>query len=72
VCACRALHCAALIRLKRKRKLYRAAPPRKPRQRGAPCKHGPLFQGTFPDTQEPADAQWEGTDEQGKRVVVSC
>ncbi len=72
VCACRELGCAALIRLKRNRKLYRAAPPRKPKQRGAPCKHGPLFQGTRPQTQGPADAEWEGTDEHGKRVVVSC
>jgi hypothetical protein len=38
VCACRELGCAALIRLKRNRKVYRAAPPRKPKQRGAPCK----------------------------------
>jgi hypothetical protein len=72
VCACRELGCQALIRLKRNRKLYRAAPPRKPQQRGTPCKHGPLFQGTRPETYGPADAQWEGTDEQGKRVVVSC
>jgi len=70
--ACRELHCCALIRLKRNRRLYRAAPVRKPKQRGAPCKHGPLFQGTRPETQGTADAQWEGTDEQGKRVVVSC
>ena len=70
--ACRELECAALIRLKRNRKLYRAAPSRKPKQRGAPCKHGPLFQGTRPETCGPADAQWEGTDEHGKRVVVCC
>ena len=72
VCACRELGCAALIRLKRNRKLYRAAPPKKEKQRGAPRKHGPLFQGTRPETYGSADAQWEGTDEQGKRVVVSC
>ncbi len=70
--ACRELHIGALIRLKRNRKLYRAAPPRKPKQRGAPCKHGPLFQGTRPETYGPADAEWEGFDEHGKRVVVSC
>lgn len=45
VCACQQLSVRALIRLKRNRKLYRAAPPR-----GAPCKHGPLFQGTRPET----------------------
>jgi hypothetical protein len=70
--ACRELGVGALIRLKRNRKLYRPAPPRKPKQRGAPCKHGPLFQGTRPESYEPADAEWEGVDEHGKRVVVSC
>lgn len=65
------LGCPALIRLKRNRKLYRAAPPRQAHQRGAPCKHGPLFQGTRPETYGPADAEWEGVDEHGKRVVVS-
>ncbi|TME07303.1 MAG: transposase [Chloroflexi bacterium] len=72
VCACHELNVGALIRLKRHRKLYRAAPPRQPKQRGAPCKHGPLFQGTRPETYGPADAEWEGVDEHGKRVVVSC
>lgn len=72
VCACRELHCAALIRLKSNRRLYRRAPVRSPKQRGAPRKHGPLFQGTRPQTQGTADAQWEGTDEHDKRVVVSC
>ncbi len=70
--ACHELAAQALIRLKRNRKLYRAAPPRKEKQRGAPCKHGPLFQGTRPETYGPADAQWEGVDEHGKRVLVSC
>ena len=70
--ACRELAAPALIRLKRNRKLYRAAPPRKEKQRGAPCKHGPLFQGSRPETYGPADAEWEGVDEHGKRVVVSC
>jgi Transposase DDE domain len=62
----------ALIRLKRNRKLYRPAPSRPPKQRGAPRKHGPLFQGSRPETYGPADAQWEGVDEHGKRLVVSC
>jgi hypothetical protein len=70
--ACRELHCSALLRLKRNRKLYRPAPPRQPKQRGAPRKQGALFQGSRPDTQGSADAQWEGLDEQGKRVVVCC
>ena len=69
--ACHELNCAALIRLKGNRKVYRATPPRTGK-RGAPCKHGPLFQGTRPETQGPADAEWEGVDEQGKRVQVSC
>lgn len=70
--ACHELTCAALIRLKRNRKLYRAPPPRKEKQRGAPRKHGSLFQGTRPETYGPADGEWEGRDEQGQRVVVSC
>ncbi len=70
--ACRELGCQGLIGLKRNRKLYRAAPPRKAKQRGAARKHGSLFQGTRPETYGPADVEWEGTDEQGKRVVVSC
>lgn len=70
--ACHELGCSALIRLKRNRKLYRVAPPRKEHQRGAPCKHGPLFQGTRPETYGSADAEWEGVDEHGKRVVVTC
>ena len=70
--ACHDLGAQALVRLKRNRKLYRPAPPRQPKQRGAPRKHGPLFQGSHPQTYGPADAEWEGTDEHGKRVVVSC
>jgi hypothetical protein len=70
--ACHELSCQGLIRLKRNRRLYRAAPPRKEKQRGAPCKHGPLFQGTRPETYGLADAEWEGVDEHSKRVVVSC
>jgi DDE superfamily endonuclease len=70
--ACHELNCRALIRLKRNRKLYRAAPPRTQKQRGAPRKHGSLFQGTRPETHGQADAEWEGLDEHGKRVIVSC
>lgn len=70
--ACQELGAPALIRLKRNRKLYRPAPPRQPKQRGAPRKHGALFQGSCPETDGDADAQWEGVDEHGKRVVVSC
>ncbi len=70
--ACHDLGAQALIRLKRHRKLYRPAPPRQPKQRGAPRKHGPLFQGSRPETYGPADAQWEGIDQQGKRVEVCC
>src|SRR5207245_1390918 len=56
--ACQDLGAQALIRLKRNRKLYRPAPPRQPKQRGAPRKHGALFQGSRPETYGPADAQW--------------
>jgi hypothetical protein len=70
--ACQDLGAQALIRLKRNRKLYRPAPPRQPKQRGPSRKHGALFQGSRPETYGPADAEWEGIDEHGKRVVVSC
>ncbi len=69
--ACHELGCAALIHIRRNRKLYRPAPPRSGKP-GAPCKHGPLFQGTRPETSGPADAEWEGTDEHGKRVWIAC
>src|SRR5436309_1200964 len=69
---CQQLGVGALIRLKGNRKLYRPAPPRQQKQRGPSCKHGPLFQGTRPETYGPADAQWQRVDEHGKRVLVSC
>ena len=46
--ACHDLGAQALVRLKRNRKLYRPAPPRQPKQRGAPRKHGPLLQVAAP------------------------
>jgi hypothetical protein len=70
--ACHERGCQALSRLKRQRTLYRAAPPRKEKPRGAPCKPGALFPGTGPETYGPVHAPWEGVDEHGKRVVVSC
>ncbi|HET8912897.1 MAG TPA: NF041680 family putative transposase [Ktedonobacteraceae bacterium] len=69
---CEELGCQALVRLKRNRKLYRPAPLRRPGQRGAPAKHGPLWQATRPETLGQADATWEGVDEKGRRLVVSC
>jgi hypothetical protein len=54
--ACRAVGCAALIRLKGNRKVYRPAPPCTGKC-GAPCKHGPLVQGSRPETDGPADAE---------------
>lgn len=71
-CACQSLGIAALIRLKRNRRLYRAAAPRLPGQRGAPRKHGELWQGSRPETLGQADAVWEGSDAQGNLVRVSC
>ena len=70
--ACLELRCQGLLRLKRNRKLYRAAGERRPGQRGAPLKHGPLWQGKRPETLGPADATWEGVDERGRRLLVSC
>ncbi len=68
--ACQAVQCPALLRLKRK--LYHRSPVREAGKRGAPRKHGALLQGSRPETLEAPDATWEGEDEQGQRVVVSC
>jgi len=70
--ACREVGVSGLLRLKRNRRLYRAAPARLPGQRGAPRKHGDLWQGSRPETLGEADAVWEGSDEHGKPVLVSC
>jgi len=53
--AWRELACAALLRLQRNRKLYRAVPARLPKQRGAPAKHGPL-----PLSRQPPPDAWRG------------
>ncbi|HLG78580.1 MAG TPA: NF041680 family putative transposase [Ktedonobacteraceae bacterium] len=68
--ACQRLHLGALIRLKRNRKLYRAAPPHPPGKRGAPRKDGELFQGNRPETWGEPDATWQGSDWRGKPLVV--
>lgn len=70
--ACREAGVSGLMRLKRNRKLYRRPPLRQAGQRGAPRKHGDLLQGSRPQTLGEADAVWEGTDEQGKPIIVSC
>jgi hypothetical protein len=66
------LHLEALVRLKRNRKLYRQAPPRVPRQRGAPRKDGDLFQGSQPQTWGEPDADWHGADHRGKPIQVQA
>lgn len=70
--ACQRLQMPALIRLKRNRKLYRPAPPRLPRQRGAPRKDGDLFQGSHPQTWGEPDASFHGTDWRDKPLVVQA
>ncbi len=70
--ACQRLQVEALMRLKRNRKLYRAAPQAEAGKRGAPRKDGDLFQGSKPETWEEPDQQWQGSDETGKPLEVSA
>jgi DDE superfamily endonuclease len=67
--ACSALGCQVLIRLKRNRKLYRA--PVRTSNKGRPPLHGPLWQGSRPETLGTADEQWSGTDQPNKAVTIS-
>ncbi len=67
---CQRLQIEALMRLKRHRKLYRAAPPPEAGKRGAPRKDGSLFQGSKPETWGEPDEMWQGTDEAGKPIQV--
>ena len=59
-----------LLRLKRKRVLYRRAPA-PTGKRGAPRKDGARFQCGDPSTYGPADGSWQGTDANGHAVEVS-
>jgi hypothetical protein len=59
-----------LLRLKRKRVLYRAAPA-PTGKRGAPRKDGERFQCGNPSTYGEADGSWQGTDAQGHGVEIS-
>jgi hypothetical protein len=60
-----------LLRIAKNRTLYRPAPA-KTNRRGAPKKDGdPLVLGDT-STHGTPQAQWEGVDEQGKRVGVEC
>ncbi len=70
--ACQRLGMAALMRLKRNRKLYRAAPAHPPGKGGTPRKDGELFQGSRPQTWGEPDACWSGTDWRGKLLQVQA
>jgi len=61
-----------LMRLKRNRKLYRAAPAILAGKRGTPRKDGDLFQGSNPETWGEPDQQWQGSDEAGKPIQVAA
>lgn len=69
---CQRLEVEALMRLKRNRKLYRAAPPALAGKRGAPRKDGALFQGSKPETWGKPDQQWQGSDEAGKPIQIAA
>lgn len=70
--ACHRLKLEALMRLKRNRKLYRAAQPAPAGKRGAPCKDGALFQGSKPDTWGEPDESWQGNDQAGNPLQISA
>lgn len=70
--ACQRLGVEALMRLKRNRKLYRVAPLAPGGTRGAPRKHGALFQGSKPETWGEPDEIWQGSDDAGKPIQVSA
>jgi hypothetical protein len=72
VMACQQMQMPALMRLKKKRKLSRPAPPPVPGKRGAPRKDGDLFQGSRPETYGEPDEQWAGADEQGHPIQVQA
>jgi hypothetical protein len=59
-----------LLRLKRKRVLYRPAPA-PTGKRGAPRKDGERFQCGDPSTYEKADGQWQGRDAKGRSVEIT-
>lgn len=59
-----------LLRLKRKRVLYRAAPA-PTGKRGAPRKDGERFQCGNPSTYAEADGRWQGSDVNGHPVEVT-
>ncbi len=70
--ACRRLGVEALMRLKRNRKLYRAAPPAPTGKRGARRLDGALFQGSKPETWGEPDEGWQGSDQTGKPIQVTA
>ena len=59
-----------LLRLKRKRVLYRPAPP-PTGQRGAPRKDGERFQCGNPSTYAEASGSWQGSDAKGRPVEIT-
>lgn len=69
---CQRLSVEALLRLKRHRRRYRAAPPAPTGKRGTPRTHGALFQGSKPDTWGEPDEFWQGSDDAGKPIQVSA
>lgn len=67
----RNIACDKLVRFAKNRVLYRPAPPRPEKPgRGAPRKDGAAFKCKDAVTQGEPEAQWEGVDENGRRVAV--
>lgn len=65
------LACDKLLRVKCNRVFYRQAPA-PTGKRGAPRKDGERFQCNKPETQAACDEHWQGTDDHGQGIEVTC
>jgi hypothetical protein len=65
------IDCDKLLRMQSHNVFYQPAPPKTGR-RGAPKKDGDRFKCSDPATHGPADDEYTGVDEKGKRIDVAC
>lgn len=63
--------CDKLLRIQSHRVFYHPPPPHN-RRRGAPRKDGERFKCNAPDTHSRPDQQWQGRDDKGGLVEVTC
>lgn len=71
VAATRKVACDKLLRIQSHRVFYHPAPPPSGR-RGAPRKDGARFKCSASATHGPPDQQWQGLDDKGHKVEVTC